>query len=65
MQDERHPRFNSFVTSEGHAMQKGRKRMRGSDASEAQCAQVCACGKAFDKAFVVLSRIVIYKNSYG
>ncbi len=35
MPDERHPRFNSFVTSEGHAKQKGRKRMRGSDASEA------------------------------
>ena len=39
MRDERHPRFNSFGTSEGRAKQKGRKRMRGSDASEAQCAQ--------------------------
>jgi hypothetical protein len=41
MPDERHPRFNSFVTSEGHAKRKGRKRMSGSDASESQCAQ-CA-----------------------
>ncbi len=65
MPDERHPRFNSFVTSEGHAKQNGRKRMRGSDAYEAKCARVCACGKSFDQAFVVLSRIVIYKNSYG
>jgi hypothetical protein len=62
MRDERHPRFNSFDTSQGNAKQKRAQAHAWQRRFRSPVRAVCACGNAF---VVVLSRIVIFKNSYG